>query len=210
MAQRFVVHPQNPQKRLIRQAVELLQRGGVIVYPTDSSYALGCRIDAKEALERIRQIRQLPENHQFSIACRDLAQAARFARISAEAFPVIRQLIPGPYTFLLKATKELPRRLQHPKRKTIGIRIPDHQVALALLEEHSEPIFTTTLILPGEEEPLSDPEEIAERLGKQVDLILDSGPIPPEMTTVIDFTGSAPEVVRWGKGAERVREILGA
>ncbi len=209
MAQRFSIHPQNPQKRLIDRAVELLRSGGVVVYPTDSSYALGCRIDAKEALDRIRQIRQLPPHHQFSIACRDLSQAAHFARLTAEAFPIVRQLIPGPYTFILKATRELPRRLQHPKRKTIGVRLPDHPVAMALLEVLGEPIFTTTLILPGEEEALSDPEEIVSRIGRQVDLILDVGEVPYEPTTVIDFTGGAPEVIRWGKGADAVRKIVG-
>lgn len=208
MAQRSVIHPKNPQKRLIRQAIAILRRGGVMVYTTDASYALGCRLSAKEALDRIRQIRQLPENHQFSIACRDLSQAAHFGRLRVEAFRIIRQLIPGPYTFILRAMRELPRRLQHPKRKTIGIRVPDHPVAQALLEELGEPIFTTALTLPGGEEALADPEEIQTQLNKQVDLILDSGVIPYEPTTIIDFTDEMLKVVRWGKGKEKVAEIL--
>lgn len=208
MAQYFEIHPDNPQPRLIRRAVEILQRGGVIVWPTDSSYALACRIDDKKALERIRQIRQLGEKHEFSLVCRDLAQVGQFVRLSNEAHRLIKALTPGPYTFILKATHEVPRRLQHPSRKTVGIRIPDHPVAQALLAALDEPLFSTTLILPGEETALEDPHEIRERLEKQVDLILDAGIVPYEPTTVIDLTGGVPEIRREGKGYERLEALL--
>ncbi|BCX83016.1 hypothetical protein MIT9_P2607 [Methylomarinovum caldicuralii] len=208
MAQYFEIHPDNPQPRLIRRAVEILQRGGVIVWPTDSSYALACRIDDKKALERIRRIRQLGEKHQFSLVCRDLAQVGQFVRLSNEAHRLIKALTPGPYTFILKATHEVPRRLQHPSRKTIGIRIPDHPVAQALLAALDEPLFSTTLILPGEETALADPYEIRQRLEKQVDLILDAGIVPYEPTTVIDLTGGVPEIRREGKGYERLEALL--
>ncbi|WP_286294176.1 L-threonylcarbamoyladenylate synthase [Methylomarinovum tepidoasis] len=208
MAQYFEIHPDNPQPRLIRRAVEILQRGGVIVWPTDSSYALACRIDDKKALERIRQIRQLGEKHQFSLVCRDLAQIGQFVRLSNEAHRLIKALTPGPYTFILKATHEVPRRLQHPSRKTVGIRIPDHPVAQALLAALEEPLFSTTLILPGEETALVDPYEIRQRLEKQVDLILDAGIMPYEPTTVIDLTEGVPEIRREGKGYERLEALL--
>lgn len=201
MAQYFEVHPQTPQLRLIRRAVEIVRQGGVIVYPTDSSYALGCQLDCKDALARIRAIRQLDEEHHFTLVCRDLSQISAFARIDNEAFRLIKALTPGPYTFLLQATREVPRRLQHPKRKTIGIRLPDNAVSQALAAELDEPLFSSTLILPGESEGLSDPAEIRERVGSRVELILDAGVIPFAETTIIDLTGETLVVVRQGKGS---------
>lgn len=199
MAQYFQIHPQTPQERLIRRAVEVIRGGGLIVYPADSSYAFGCQIDNKDALERICRIRQLGQEHRFALVCRDLSQVSSFARIGNEAFRLIKSLTPGPYTFILKATKEVPRRLQHPKRKTIGIRIPDSPIALALVEGLAEPLFSSTLILPGEDAALSDPAEIRERLEKQVDLIIDADTVPYEPTTIIGFTEDTPEIIRQGK-----------
>lgn len=209
MAQYFQIHPNNPQPRLIRRAVEILQQGGVIVYPTDSSYALACRIDAIKALERIRRIRQLPEKHNFTLVCRDLSQVSQFVRLSNEAHRLIKGLTPGAYTFVLRATREVPRRLQHPSRKTIGIRIPDHPVAQELVAELGEPLFSTTLILPGEEVALEDPEEIRAHLEKQVDLVIDSGFIAFEPTSIVDLTEDVPQVVRLGKGREKLEAVLG-
>lgn len=199
MAQYFQIHPQNPQERLIRRAVEVIRGGGLIVYPSDSSYALGCQIDNKEGLERICRIRQLGEEHRFALVCRDLSQISAFARIGNEAFRLIKSLTPGPYTFILKATKEVPRRLQHPKRKTIGIRIPDSPIAQALVKELAEPLFSSTLILPGENEAMSDPVEIRERLEKLVDLIIDADVVAYEPTTILGFTEDMPEIIRQGK-----------
>lgn len=199
MAQYFQIHPQTPQERLIRRAVEVIREGGLIVYPSDSSYAFGCQIDNKDALERICRIRQLGQEHRFALVCRDLSQISSFAKIGNEAFRLIKSLTPGPYTFILRATKEVPRRLQHPKRKSIGIRIPDSPVAQALVKELAEPLFSSTLILPGESEALSDPLEIRERLEKLVDLIIDADVVPYEPTTIIGFTDDAPEIIRQGK-----------
>jgi len=199
MAQYFQIHPQTPQERLIRRAAEVIRQGGLIVYPSDSSYAFGCQIDNKDALERICRIRQLGQEHRFALVCRDLSQIASFARIGNEAFRLIKSLTPGPYTFILKATKEVPRRLQHPKRKTIGIRIPDSPVAQALVKELDEPLFSSTLILPGEDGAMSDPYEIRERLEKEVDLIIDADVVPYEPTTIIGFTEDTPEIIRQGK-----------
>lgn len=209
MAQYFQIHPDNPQPRLIRRAVEILQQGGAIVYPTDSSYALACRIDAVKAMERIRRIRQLTERHNFTLVCRDLSQVSQFVRLGNEAHRLIKALTPGAYTFVLRATREVPRRLQHPSRKTIGIRIPDHPVAQALVAELGEPLFSTTLILPGEETALVDPKEIRDRLEKQVDLVIDSGVILYEPTSIVDLTEDVPEVVRLGKGREKLEAVLG-
>ncbi len=208
MAQYFEIHPDHPQPRLIKRAVEILRQGGVIVYPTDSSYALACRIDDKKALDRIRQIRQLGEKHNFTLVCHDLSQVSQFVRLSNEAHRLIKALTPGPFTFVLRATREVPRRLQHPSRKTVGIRIPDHPVAQALLEELGEPLFSTTLILPGESQALEDPHEIRQRLEKQVDLVIDGGIVPYEPTTIILLADEEPEVVRWGKGRERLEALL--
>lgn len=200
MAQYFEVHPQNPQLRLIRQAVEIIRRGGVVAYPTDSSYALGCHLDDKDAAERIRRIRQLDDKHNFTLVCRDLSQLAQYARVGNADFRLLKAHTPGPYTFILPATREVPRRLQHARRKTIGLRVPDHPVVLALLAELGEPLMTVTLILPDEELPLADPHEIRERLEHQVDLVIDAGPCGLEPTTVVVLEDGVAEVRRVGKG----------
>ncbi|CAG0962887.1 putative protein YciO [Gammaproteobacteria bacterium] len=201
MAQYIQIHPQTPQERLIRRAAEVIRSGGLVVYPSDSSYALGCQIDSKDGLERICRIRQLGQEHRFALICRDLSQISAFAKIGNEAFRLIKSLTPGPYTFILKATKEVPRRLQHPKRKTIGIRIPDSPIAQALVGELAEPLFSSTLILPGEEDAMTDPHEIRERLEKLVDLIIDAGIVPYAPTTILGFTEDTPEIIRQGKAA---------
>jgi tRNA threonylcarbamoyl adenosine modification protein (Sua5/YciO/YrdC/YwlC family) len=200
MSQFFSVHPQNPQTRLIRQAAEILRSGGVMVYPTDSCYALGCQIGDKDAMERIRDIRGVDEKHHFTLVCRDVSEIAHYARVDNRQFRLLKAAFPGSYTFILEATKEVPRRLQHPKRRTIGVRIPDHPVALALLAELGEPILSSTLLLPGEELPLNDADEIRERLGRRVELIIESGSCGLEPTTVLDITGSETVVARRGRG----------
>ena len=200
MAQFFQIHPDNPQPRLIRQAVEILRSGGVIVYPTDSSYALGCQVGNKEAMDRIRIIRRLDDRHNFTLVCRNLAEVSQYTKISNQQYRLIKSLTPGPYTFILKATKQVPRRLMHPKRKTIGIRIPDNRIALALAEELNEPILSSTLILPGDEMPLTDPYEMKDLLEHQVDLIIDGGYCGMEPTTVVVMEDDEPWVARKGKG----------
>ncbi|CAL1241416.1 L-threonylcarbamoyladenylate synthase [Candidatus Methylocalor cossyra] len=200
MAQYFHIHPHDPQPRLIRRSVEILREGGLIVYPTDSAYAFGCRMENKDALERIRRLRQLQEDHHFTLVCADLSQISTFAKINNEAFRLIKSLTPGPYTFILPATRETPRRLQHPKRKTIGIRLPDNPITLALVAELNAPLFSSTLILPGEEDALTDPEDIRRRLEKAVDLIIDGGAVAYAPTTVIGCTEDKPEILRPGKG----------
>ncbi len=200
MAQFFQIHPDNPQPRLIRRAVEILREGGLIVYPTDSSYALGCRIGEKRAMERIRAIRRLDEHHNFTLVCRDLSEITAYAKISNQDYRLLKTLTPGPYTFIHKATKQVPRRLMHPKRKTIGIRVPDNRIAQALLEELDEPLMSSTLILPGDEMPLTDPYEMRQMLDHQVDLIIDGGYCGYEPTTVVVMTEETPTVVRNGKG----------
>jgi tRNA threonylcarbamoyl adenosine modification protein (Sua5/YciO/YrdC/YwlC family) len=200
MTQFFQIHPDNPQPRLIRQAVDMLGHGGVIVYPTDSSYALGCLIGDKAAMEKIRRIRKLDDKHNFTLVCRDLSEIATYAKVDNVAYRMVRKLAPGPYTFLFKATHEVPRRLQHPKRKTIGIRIPDNPIALALLKELGEPMMSTTLIMPGDEMPMIEPEDMKDRLEHDVDLIIDGGNCGFEPTTVVDFVDGNPELVRKGKG----------
>jgi tRNA threonylcarbamoyl adenosine modification protein (Sua5/YciO/YrdC/YwlC family) len=200
MAQYFQVHPKDPQPRLIRRSIEIVREGGLIVYPTDSSYALGCRMDNKEGLDRMRRIRQLEEDHNFTLVCIDLSQISTFARINNEAFRLIKSLTPGPYTFILQATRETPRRLQHPKRKTIGIRLPDNPITMALVSELQEPLFSSTLIPPGSEEALADPEDIRRRLERTVDLIIDAGIVIYQPTTIIDFTEDLPRILRQGKG----------
>lgn len=200
MAQHFRVHPENPQRRLLRQASEILRRGGVIVYPTDSAYALGCRLGEREALDRIRAIRRLDETHHFTLACRDLSEIALYARVSDPVFRRLKAHTPGPYTFVLPGTKQVPKRLMHPRQRTIGLRVPENRVAQDLLEELGEPLMTTTLILPGEELPLSDPEQIVATLGKRIDLILDAGPGGLEPTTLVDLSGDVPVVLRHGRG----------
>ena len=200
MAQFFQVHPENPQPRLIRQSVEILRDGGLIVYPTDSCYALGCQIGDKAAMERIRRIRRLDERKNFTLVCRDLSEIAAYARISNESFRLLKTLTPGPYTFIAQATKQVPRRLQHPKRKTIGIRIPENPIAQALLDDLGEPIMSSTLILPGDELPLIDPYDIRQTLEHEVDLVIDGGYCGLEPTTVVDIGEEVPEVRRLGKG----------
>lgn len=200
MAQFFTIHPANPNLRLIRQAAAMLRDGAVIVYPTDSGYALGCHLDDKDAVTRIRQIRKLDEHHHLTLVCRDLSEISRYARVDNSQFRLLKNNTPGSYTFILEATKEVPRRLQHPKRSTIGIRIPDHPVALALLKELGEPILSSTLIFPDDELPPADVGLIRELLEKQVELVIDGGPVGVDFTTVIDLTGGAPVLVRRGKG----------
>lgn len=206
MAQYFSVHPQQPQPRLIRQAVEILRDGGVIAFPTDAAYSLGCRVGDAEAVARIRAIRGVDERHHFTLICRDLSEIAAYARVDNVQFRLLKAATPGSYTFILEATKELPRRILHPKRKTIGLRVPDHPVPLALLDELNEPMLTSTLILPGEEMPLNDAEEIRERLERRIDLVIEAGACGLEMTTVVDLSGPAPLLVRAGRGP---RDLLG-
>ncbi|ACE85560.1 L-threonylcarbamoyladenylate synthase [Cellvibrio japonicus] len=200
MAQFFQIHPDNPQQRLIQQAVDIIRKGGLVVYPTDSAYALGCHIGDKDALERIRTLRQLDKYHNFTLMCRDLSELATYARVNNQAFRLLKNHTPGAYTFILEATADVPRRLMHPKRKTIGLRVPDNAIALALLEELGEPLMTSSLLLPGEEYPMTDPYDIRETLEHQVDLVIDGGYCGLEPTTVVDLTGDAPELIRQGKG----------
>ncbi|RFA27743.1 threonylcarbamoyl-AMP synthase [Alkalilimnicola ehrlichii] len=200
MSQYFEIHPVTPQPRLLKQAVEILRNGGVIVYPTDSTYALACRIGDKPALERIRAIRRLDDRHNFTLACLDLSDISRYAKVDNRAYRTLKAHTPGPYTFILMATREVPRILQHPKRKTIGIRVPEHAVARALLNELGEPLMTTSLLLPEDDLPLTDPDDIRERLDKQVDAIVASGTCGLEPSTVIDLSGDEPIVVRRGLG----------
>lgn len=200
MGQIFNLHPDNPQERSIKEAVRLLRRGGVMVYPTDSCYALGCMIGNKEGMERIRLIRGVDDRHHFTLVCRDLSEIARYARVDNRQYRILKAATPGSYTFILEATREVPRRLLHPKRNTIGLRVPRHNVVELLLEELGEPILSVTLHLPGDEYPLNDPDEIAERLGNRVDVILVSGYCSLTPTTVIDLHVDPPELVRTGAG----------
>ena len=200
MSQYFQIHPDNPQKRLIRQAVDIVRDGGVVVYPTDSSYAIGCLLDDKTAMERIYRIRRLNDKHNFTLVCRDLSEIARYAMVDNMNYRLLKNLTPGPYTFILKATREVPRRLQNPKRKTIGIRIPDHVVTQAFLQELDAPLMSSTLILPEEDLPMTDPYQIRVYLEHQVDLVIDGGFCGHEPTTVIDLMGDRPEILREGKG----------
>jgi tRNA threonylcarbamoyl adenosine modification protein (Sua5/YciO/YrdC/YwlC family) len=201
LAQLFTIHPQNPQLRLIRQAAAIVRGGGVIVYPTDSCYALGCHIGDKAAMERIRAIRQVDERHHLTLVCRDLAEIGQYARIDNSQFRLLKSATPGSYTFILQATREVPKRVLHPSRRTIGLRVPDNEVVKALLTELGEPLLSSTLHLPGDETPLNDAEEIRERLEREVDLILDAGSCGIEPTTVVDLTGNAPVIARIGKGS---------
>ncbi len=199
MSQLFQIHPDNPQQRLIRGAVDVLNKGGVIVYPTDSCYALGCHIGDKKALERLRRIRQVDDKHDFTLMCRDMAETSNYANMDNIAFRLMRNITPGPYTFILPAMKIVPKRLLT-RRKTIGVRIPDNRIAMALLEELGEPILTTTLLLPGEEYPMIDPYEMRDTLGNQVELVIDGGYCGMEPTTVVEMLDETPQVVRQGKG----------
>ena len=200
MSQFFQIHPENPQPRLVKQAVEIVRQGGVIVYPTDSSYALGCRIGEKTAVDRIRRIRQLDDKHNFTLVCRDLSELGVYAKVDTGLFRLLKAHTPGPYTFILSATREVPRMLLHPKRRTIGLRVPDHAITLALLAELGEPLMSVSLILPGDTEPMTDPYEIRERLEHHVDLVIDGGFGDLKASTIIDLSGDEPELIREGCG----------
>jgi len=194
------IHAENPQDRLIKQAVEVVRQGGVIVYPTDSSYALGCRLADKSALDRIRRIRRLDDKHNFTLMCRDLSELGTFAKVNTAAFRLLKAYTPGPYTYILHATREVPRMMMHPKRRTIGLRVPENPIAQAILAELGEPLMSVSLIMPDSEEPLSDPYEIRDVLEHQVDLIIDGGYGGLEASTVISFTEDEPEILREGSG----------
>ncbi len=200
MAQYFEVHPDNPQARLLKQAAQILQAGGIAAIPTDSSYALVCRLDDKAAAEALRRIRQVDERHHLTLLCRDLSELASYARVDNRQYRLLKLATPGPFTFILEATKEVPRRLSHPSRRTIGLRVPDHRVTQDLLALFGQPLLATTLIAPGESEPLNDPHEIRERFQKLVQAIVDAGACPMQPTTVIDLTGDTPVLVRQGRG----------
>ncbi|HEX6998688.1 MAG TPA: L-threonylcarbamoyladenylate synthase [Gammaproteobacteria bacterium] len=200
MAQYFKVHPLNPQRRLLQRAAEIMRDGGVIVYPTDSCYAFGWRLGAKEPLERVRRLRRAERDHDFTLVCRDLSEIATYARVDNWAYRLLRSLTPGPYTFVLRATHEVPKRLQDPKRRSIGIRVPDNKIAQCLIEELGEPIMSSTLIMPGDPLPLTDPEEIRDRLGKLVDAVVDGGAGGVEPTSVLDLSRDEVSVLREGKG----------
>jgi tRNA threonylcarbamoyl adenosine modification protein (Sua5/YciO/YrdC/YwlC family) len=210
MAQLFEIHPENPQIRLVRRAADIIRGGGIVVYPTDSCYALGCHLGDKEAMERIRRIRLADEGHPFTLVCRDLSEISRYARIGKSQYRLLRKYTPGPYTFLLRATRETPKRLQNPRRRTIGIRVPDHPVPRLLLRELAEPIMSSTLMLPGDTLPLTDAREIRERLEHAVDVVLDGGNCGLEPTTVIDLTTEVPAIVRRGRGDAAPFESAGA
>jgi tRNA threonylcarbamoyl adenosine modification protein (Sua5/YciO/YrdC/YwlC family) len=200
MAELLEIHPRDPQRRLIREVVSLIEQGGVIAYPTDSSYAFGWAMGNKSAQERIRRLKNLDKHHHFTIVCGDLTQIATYARVDNQAYRLLRALTPGPYTFILQATRQVPNRLQHPKRKTIGIRVPGHPIARALLEESPEPLMSTTLQLPGQELPMNEPWAIRELLDHELAAVIDGGPCALESTTVIDLTGPSPVIARRGVG----------
>ncbi len=200
MAQFFSVHPDNPQMRLLKQAVHLLNQGSVLAVPTDSSYALVCHLDDKNAADQLRRIRGVDDRHHLTVLCRDLSELANYAKVDNRQFRAIKQATPGPFTFILEATKEIPRRVSHPQRKTIGLRVPDHTVLQELLALHGAPLLAATLILPGQTQPLNDPEEIRAQIEHQVGAVIDAGACSLEPTTVVDMTGDAPEVLRRGQG----------
>lgn len=200
MSKLFAIHPDNPQARLLRQAAAIIQEGGLIIYPTDSGYALGCRLGNKNALERIRQLRQLDKNHNMTLVCRDLSQLGTYAKVTNPTFRLLKVFTPGAYTFILNATHEVPRLMLHPKRRTVGLRVPDNTIALLLLEYLDSPLMSSTLALPGAKASLSEPEAIKDLLGKQIDLIIDGGNCSYEPTTVVDLTGDYPVILREGKG----------
>jgi tRNA threonylcarbamoyl adenosine modification protein (Sua5/YciO/YrdC/YwlC family) len=200
MAQFFSVHPDNPQARLLKQAVQLLNQGNVLAVPTDSSYALVCHLDDKNAADQLRRVRGVDDKHHLTLLCRDLSELANYARVDNKQFRTIKQATPGPFTFILEATKEVPRRVSHPQRKTIGLRVPDHTVLQELLALHGAPLLAATLILPGDDAALNDPEEIRERLEHQVSAVIDAGACSLEPTTVVDMTGDQPEILRHGQG----------
>jgi tRNA threonylcarbamoyl adenosine modification protein (Sua5/YciO/YrdC/YwlC family) len=200
LSQFFQIHPDNPQARLVRQATDIIRAGGVVVYPTDSAYALGCQIGDKTALDRIRRIRRLDDHHNFTLVCRDLSEIATYAKVDNTVYRLLKHSTPGPYTFILRATSEVPRRLMHPKRKTVGLRVPANPIAAALLADLGEPLMSVTLILPGDELPLIDPYDIRTLLEHEVDLIIDGGFCGLEPTTVVDLADELPLVLRVGKG----------
>lgn len=200
MSQYFDIHPVNPQGRLIKQAAQILHGGGVVAVPTDSCYALVCHLDDKAAVEKLRRIRGIDEKHHLALLCRDLSEIGVYARVDNRQFRLLKAATPGPFTFILEATREVPRRLSHPSRKTLGLRVPENPIVEALMAELGQPLISSTLILPGESEPLNDPDEINERLGKQLELVIDGGACSMEMTTVVDLTGSEPELIRLGRG----------
>ncbi|MDH5444567.1 MAG: L-threonylcarbamoyladenylate synthase [Gammaproteobacteria bacterium] len=200
MSQYFQIHPDNPQPRLIHNAVQMVQRGAVLAYPTDSAYALGCHLEDKKALDRIRQIRRVDNKHNFTLMCRDLSEIAIYAKVDNASYRILNNCTPGPYTFILPGTREVPRRLLHPKKRTIGIRIPDNRIILALLEELGEPLMSSSLILPNEIMPMTDADEIRDALEHQLDLVIDGGHCGIDPTTVVDMTGEVPVVVREGRG----------
>lgn len=200
MSQFFQIHPENPQLRLIKQAAQIIGSGGIVALPTDSCYALVCQLDDRNAVERLRRIRAVDDKHHLTLLCRDLGEIALYARVDNRQYRLLKSATPGPYTFILEATKEVPRRLSHPSRRTIGLRVPENRVAHALLEELGQPLLSTTLILPEQENPLSDPDEIRERLARQIELVIDGGACSLEPTTVIDLTGAEPVLLRQGRG----------
>jgi tRNA threonylcarbamoyl adenosine modification protein (Sua5/YciO/YrdC/YwlC family) len=200
VAQYFVIHPTHPQPRLVARAAEIVRGGGVIAYPTDSCYALGCHVGDKAAMARLRRIRGVDERHHFTLMCRDLSELGTYARVDNRQYRLLKALTPGSYTFILEGTKDLPRRILHPRRKTIGLRVPDHPVAAALLAELGEPLLSATLVLPGDDAPLEGAAAIRRRLEHDVDLIVDGGPCGTAPTTVVDLSGPVPEVLRVGKG----------
>lgn len=201
MSQFFSIHPEHPQPRLIKQAAEIIRAGGLVALPTDSAYALCGHLGDASLLDRIRAIRGVDERHLFTLMCRDLSEIATYARVDNAQFRLLKSATPGSYTFILEGTKELPRRVLHPKRKTIGLRVPDHVLVQALLAELDQPLLTSTLILPGEQTPLCDAEEIHTRLGKRLDLVIDAGPCGAEMTSMINLVGGVPELIRAGRGS---------
>jgi tRNA threonylcarbamoyl adenosine modification protein (Sua5/YciO/YrdC/YwlC family) len=200
MTQYFHIHPDNPQQRLIRQAADMIHAGGIVALPTDSSYALVCHLDDKGAVDRLRRLRGVDEKHHLTLLCRDLSEIGTYARVDNTQYRLLKAATPGPYTFILEATREVPRRLSHPSRKTIGLRVPEHAIAQALLAELGQPLIGTTLILPGSEEPLNDPDDIRDALQKQVELVIDGGSCSLQPTTVVDLSGAGPVVLREGRG----------
>lgn len=200
MTQFFQLHPDNPQLRLIKQAVQIVRAGGVIALPTDSSYALCCQLDDKDAVTKLRRIRGIDDKHHLALLCRDLSEISQYARVDNTQYRLLKAATPGPYTFILEASREVPRRVSHPSRKTIGLRVPENPVALALLEELGEPLLSSTLTLPGDDIPLTDPDTVRDKLERQIELVIDGGACGLEMTTVIDLTGPEPVLVRQGRG----------
>jgi tRNA threonylcarbamoyl adenosine modification protein (Sua5/YciO/YrdC/YwlC family) len=200
MSQFFHIHPDNPQLRLIKQAAQIIHGGGIVALPTDSCYALVCHLDDKGAVERLRRIRAVDEKHHLTLLCRDLSEIAQYARVDNRQYRLLKAATPGPYTVILEATKEVPRRLSHPSRKTIGLRVPENRIVHALLEELGQPLLGTTLILPGDDDPLTDPDMVQEHLARQIELVIDGGACSFEPTTVIDLTGDEPLLLRQGRG----------